>query len=146
VGLVNNSSSNVSVQVREADTDVDAGIEVIWGDQITFTASGEIWAGVILTLPNGPDGWVGWAAGDDFPLPGANVYGLLARVGSTADAPYFFVGSGMVGYYRPPQTTDSARIWLRINDNEPGNGSGSFDCNIQVSPAVAKLKDTFGDP
>ena len=69
---------------------------------------------------------MGNPGGSDYPLPGANTGELLARLGSGA---YQIVGSGktIVNHTGVRQT-----IYLKRNDNVPGNGYGSFSVNASV--------------
>jgi hypothetical protein len=118
------------VTVRESDSDVDTNVQLRNGDWIDVSASGSIWAGVWFTGENGPQGWVGWSAGGDSPLPGSPPFGLL---GKTAEDGYFYIGQNLRRTYQnatlgPGET----RLSLRINDNKPGNGSGAFNIRIQV--------------
>lgn len=118
------------VPVTEFQADVDTGIQLKNGDWIDISASGNIWAGVWFTGENGPNGWTGWSAGNDSPLPGAPPFSLL---GKTAEDGYFFIGSQMRRTYQnstlgPGET----RLSLSINDNKHGNGSGAFAVRIQV--------------
>jgi hypothetical protein len=116
--------------VHEYDADVDTGVQLRNGDWIDISASGSIWAGVWFTGENGPQGWAGWSASNDSPLPG---YAPFALVGKTAEDGYFPVGQGIRRTYQnatlgPGET----RLYLTINDNKHGNGSGAFNVRIQV--------------
>lgn len=145
-----------NVSVPESSYGVDTGLILVPGDRVTFTASGQIWAGVLLTLPNGPAGWID-ATGCDpkFPLYCSPPYGLLGDLDN--DGGYFYIGTG-AGALQPPQPTLSpdgipgdrlgnplawtppaldllnapTRLMLRTNDDTPGNGSGAFSVNIQI--------------
>ncbi|HEV2580959.1 MAG TPA: hypothetical protein VGT44_08910 [Ktedonobacteraceae bacterium] len=112
------------VEVRESDYDVDTHIQVRKGDTLMFNAWGQIWAGVWLTGMNGPNGWNNLDPDPKFPLPGTHPYSLLGKL----DNGYFFVG----GYDRIDQTADQGELFLRINDDKPANGSGAFECLVQV--------------
>jgi hypothetical protein len=116
--------SNRRIQVNEGDADVDTAIDVIAGDTLIFHAWGLIWAGVWFTGNNGPRGWY-WRDGDPkFPLPGAHPYQLLGKL----DTGYFEVGS----YVRLDQTPNSGHLFLRINDDTPGNGNGAFQSQVMT--------------
>ena len=70
------------------------------------------------------------AAGSDSPLPGSPPFSLLGR---TTEDGYFLIGDGLRRTYQnstlgPGET----RLFLRINDNRPGNGSGAFNVRILV--------------
>jgi hypothetical protein len=124
--------------VREGDRDVDTTLDVQPGDRVVFEAAGEIWSGEFETgyvdgipisraLPgNGPDGlFIGLARGSGFPQTGVTPYSLLARIGYES---YFRVGRAQeYRHVGAPQ-----RLYLRINDNRPGNGSGEFGVLVQI--------------
>ena len=111
------------ITVREADFDIDTGIEAKFLDRLTFNATGLIWAGVVFTGQNGPNGWNSIDPDPKFPLVGSHPYCLIGRM----DGRYFFVGDGQVFFYRGK----GSRVALRTNDDSPGNGTGAFDCTIQ---------------
>jgi hypothetical protein len=125
--------ANQVFTVHESDFDVNTFIDVQPGDKIVFSATGHIWAGVLFTGENGPEGWDNIENNPEFPLPGSHPFALLGRLGSK----YFFVGQGI----QRAQTEPGAvrRLFLRINDNVPGNGNGQFTCQVQVfrSPSNA---------
>ena len=77
--------------VHESDYDVDTGVLLKNHDWIDILASGTIWAGVWFTGENGPEGWPGWSASNNSPLPGSAPFQLL---GKTAEDGYFPVGTG----------------------------------------------------
>jgi len=109
--------------------DLDTKIDVKVGDRLSITAEGEIYAGVWFTGNNGPGGWDDVTTDPKFPYtgrPDAHVYSLIAKVGS---GPYFYVGTRLD---RRPMTT-AGRLFLRINDDLPRNGSGSFRGSITVN-------------
>lgn len=112
------------VEVREIDYDVDTHFQIQQGDILMIDAWGQIWAGVWGTSLNGPNGWNNLDHDPKFPLPGTHPFCLLGKL----DTGYFFVG----GYYRSEKTADQGELFLRINDDVPGNGSGAFQCLIQL--------------
>ncbi len=112
-----------TVEVREADADVDTQIELKHGDRLVFSATGTIWSGVVLTQRWGPDGAPRFANDPTFPLVGAHKFCLLAKV----DGQYEEIGKGAEVMY----FGQGSRLYLRINDDHPGNGNGAFDCRIQ---------------
>jgi hypothetical protein len=112
------------VQVNERDWDVDTHLTVRAGDTVIFHAWGQIWAGVWFTGNNGPRGWNNIDNDPKFPLPGSHPYCLLAKL----DTGYFYIGD----YSRLDHATDQGELFLRINDDVPGNGSGAFQCLVQV--------------
>jgi hypothetical protein len=118
------------VTVREADYDVDTGIDLSAGDEVEFEANGQIWSGVAFTGTNGPKGWNNIDHDPKFPLhegPDAHPFCLLARF---AGASYFFVGDSRARERYPYGET--RRLYLRINDDKPNNGSGEFNCHVLV--------------
>ncbi len=112
------------IQVNESDWDVNTAMQVQQGDTLIFQAWGSIWAGVWFTGTNGPPGWNNIDNDPKFPLPGSHPYCLLGKL----DTGYFYVGA----YHRMDQTPDQGPLFLRINDDVPGNGSGAFQCLVQV--------------
>jgi len=118
------------VVVREADYDVDTKIDLRPGDEYAFEASGDIWAGVAFTGRNGPNGWNNIDHDPKFPLhegPDAHPFCLLGRFGGGA---YYFIGANQPRNRFPHGET--RRLYLRINDDRPGNGSGQFSCHIRI--------------
>ena len=147
--------SNVSVPESGGDPGVNTGLVLVPGDTVTFTATGQIWAGVILTGNNGPLGWTDYdGCQAKFPLYCAPPYSLIGNLNN--DGGYFYIGSGG-GAAQPPYPTLSpagvsgtrisdlypdppslnlitapTQLMLRTNDDAPGNGSGAFSVSIQV--------------
>jgi hypothetical protein len=115
-------------KIRESDADVDTGIEIEPGDDIAFEATGDIWAGVGLTGRNGPAGWTNVDHDPKFPLHTGSNARPFSLIGRLEGADYFYIG---VRRDRSP-SPDSGRLHLRINDDQPGNGNGEFQCRIQV--------------
>ena len=116
--------------VFEFNSDIDTGILLRNNDWLDITVSGSIWAGVWFTGENGPDGWRGWRASGDSPLPGSPPFSLL---GMTAEDGYFFIGDGLRRtYLNETLGPGETRLALRINDDHPGNGSGAFNVHIVV--------------
>ena len=112
------------VEVRESDWDVNTSLQVQKGDTLIFQAWGQIWAGVWFTGNNGPNGWNNIDNDLKFPLPASHPYCLVGKL----DTGYFFVGS----YSRLDHTSDQGTLFLRVNDDLPGNGNGAFQCLVQV--------------
>lgn len=110
--------------VSEAEEDVDTNIYVQPGQRVTITASGEIWSGVWGAGKNGPQGWLGWTASTDSPLPNRPPHSLLARL----DGQTLYVGAGRSWRHRG----NPAKLFLRINDNRPANGNGAFDVHVEM--------------
>jgi hypothetical protein len=116
---------NQNFEVRESDDQVpQQGIAVQPGDHFDFTATGQIWAGVWFTGQNGPQGWPGPSTDPKFPAPGLPAYSLIGIMNEQ----YFFIGPALHIDYPPeaPSTT----LFIMINDDVHGNGSGAF--NVQV--------------
>jgi hypothetical protein len=112
------------VQVNEGDWDVNTHIDVRRGDTLILHAWGSIWAGVWFTGTNGPEGWIWRDNNPKFPLPGAHPFQLLGKL----DTGYFEVGT----YARLDENPDQGQLFLRINDDVPGNGDGAFQCQVSV--------------
>lgn len=124
---------DIKVTVHESDKNVNTGIILQSGDVYEFSEiSGSIWAGVALTGKNGPDGWNNIDYDTKFPLHGgmdpvnAHPYCLLGKLNN-----YFFIGSRGRGKERFLYIKNLP-LYLRINDDTPGNGSGEFICRIKV--------------
>ena len=113
-----------TVTVHESDFDVDTGVDVRTGDRLVVSASGQIWAGVAFTGNNGPQGWNNFDCAPKFPLPCSHPYSLLGKLNGN----YFYIGSGI----DQVNNAGTSRLSLRINDDLPGNGNGSFTAHIQV--------------
>jgi hypothetical protein len=95
---------------------VSTGLTLVAGDHVVLDASGDIWAGVLFTGSNGPAGWSApHVAPDDFPVPGARPYSLIAKIGT---GPWFYVGA------HAELTADRGGLLvLGTNDSVPGNGN-----------------------
>ena len=104
---------------------VDTGIDLEPGDGVVIDGSGSIWSGVVFSGNNGPDGWGPGRLGAGVPAPNAPVYSLVAQVGGAGPAFY-------VGPHFESRTLGRGRLFLRINDEAPGNGSGAFTARVQV--------------
>ena len=66
-------------------------------DGVVLSASGSIWAGVVATFSNGPEGWNNLDNDPKFPLPGTNPYCLLyalAPAGQNPAGKWIKLGSG----------------------------------------------------
>ena len=115
-----------------SNVDVDTGLDIETGDIITVTATGSVWTGYCFTGRNSADG-LGGTANSGFPLESAHEQALIGRVGS---AGYFEIGAGPTGQFHIPPHVNSdppGRLFLRTNDNNPGNGSGSFNAKITIT-------------
>ena len=80
---------------------------------------------------NGPEGWLDRIESNPsspyINRPDAHPFSLVGRFGSN---PFFYVGLGLPR--RPFPLPSSEELFLRTNDNTPGNGSGAFQCRIHV--------------
>lgn len=117
------------VRVRESDWDVDTAVDVSAGQVVECTATGRITSGVILTGESGPEGWGRLEYDPKFPLHSGDRAHPFALLGRFGDGPYFYIGASHGQRYRSVRTR---RLFLRINDDKPGNGSGHFDVTIKV--------------
>jgi hypothetical protein len=113
------------VEVRESNYDVDTGLFIRYNDKVEFSCSGSVWSGVWFTDINGPNGWSNITYDPKYPLTGTNPYKALAKLNSR----YFSVGGGTIRQHR---NADS-RLYMRVNDDAPGNGTGAFFCDIWVN-------------
>jgi hypothetical protein len=117
------------VKLFESYLDVDKGIDVVAGDRLIVRASGKINPGFFAQPDCGPEGYT-WALADKetFPLTGVAKFCLLYKVNGS----YHFVGQ-----LHDAEITDTARLYLRINDDVPNNGSKKdkekfYSCDIEV--------------
>jgi hypothetical protein len=123
---------NTWVTVPESATaDLDTGVVLQPADEFMLTGAGTIWAGVAFTGLNGPEGWTDRIeTNPNAPLhntPDARPFSLLGKFEGEG---YFYVGHGF--RRRTFNRSSQRRLFLRINDNTPRNGSGAFQCLIQV--------------
>jgi hypothetical protein len=119
-----------TVTVAEGDLDVDTGVKVRPGDRLLLEATGEICPGVWRRGNIWPYGWRSIDHDPEFPLhdgPDAHPYSLIGRFGSL---PYFWVGP-LWGPAVPPIAM-TQRLFLRVNHDAPGTGTGAFTCHIMV--------------
>jgi hypothetical protein len=119
-----------SVQVCESSSSIDANMALFNGDTITISASGTIWSGVWLTGQNDANGWVGTSAGDTFPLPKSPPFSLIY---SFANTRLSWVYAGTYTQFGLVAANQVNTLYLGINDDVPGNGSGCF--NVRVDAA-----------
>ena len=114
-----------SPQINEFDTLVDSGIDLGPNEFLAITGTGMINAGVFLGGDNGPEGWNSIENNSSFPLPGSRPFSLLGIL----DSQHFYIGKSTA---TTEQFTSNKRLFLRTNDNVPGNGTGAFNAHIQV--------------
>jgi hypothetical protein len=140
-----NPDFDSKITVNEGDTYVFTGVYLKDGDIFEFSEiSGSIWAGVLATGRNGPDGWNNVDYDPKFFLHGymdpvnAHPYCLIGKLNN-----YFFVGSKGRGkerflYPMHPDLVDFSHdpiavpLYVRINDDQPHNGDGSFSFRLKV--------------
>lgn len=117
------------VTVSESDGIVDTGIDFQLGDKYELQGFGKIWAGIQGDPDNGPEGYSNIDNDPKFPLyqgREAHPYALIGRFGTEEN--WFLVGDYLLKVY----VTDSIqRLYLRTNDDWPGNGSGAFECRVR---------------
>ena len=114
-----------TANVNESDQfEVPLATRLNFFDRVEIVGSGEIWAGVAFTGTNGANGWVGWRAGNDYPLPGYAPFSLIGR----RDGRAFFVGGGTSFRYYGR----GSGLSFIVNDNTHGNGSGAFQAVVRV--------------
>ena len=119
------------ITVKESDGDVYTGVVLKNGDEFEFEANGSIRPGGFTVATNGPDGVNDVAYDMKYPLyasldpQNAHPYCLLGKLNN-----YFFIGKSRnrERYFN----LNDCPLYLRINDEFPGNGSGQFSCHIKV--------------
>jgi len=117
----------LEIRVDLTKRDVDTGIVLAPNQRVVISADGQLWSGSWFTGTNGPEGWLGYSAGANFPLPYVPPYSLLGRLGNR----YFFIGRNRNFVY----THAPARLYLRVNCEMPAEGSwGELLCCVQVYP------------
>lgn len=127
---VENLTSSYSFSVPESTRSwIDTGIDVSSGDRVVFWGGGSIWAGFWFIGWNGPDGFSEAARDSKYPVttyddPQARPFSL---VGSFGGSERFQIGGGVT-----KSPSGRRRIYLRTNDDTPGNGRGAFDCTILI--------------
>lgn len=118
------------LSILESDHDISTGVFLKNKDWVQIHSSGRVWAGLWFTPENGPEGLRSLRSGNNFPLPSASPFSLL---GKTAADGYFLIGDSLERTYLN-QTSGSGEteLYLRINDDLSGNGTGAFVVHIQV--------------
>ncbi len=135
-------TETVNVTVPEnAPGDVYTGIILDELDTVTIfpNPNAKIWAGVLGTGPNGPEGWARPDYNPKFP---ANQLPDGTKVRFEPSHPFcllYRIGTGQYQYagYNPtifevPEGVAKLPLYLRINDDTPGNGNGQFEAMITV--------------
>lgn len=116
---------------ESARSDVDTGVVLQPGDEFALTGTGSIWAGVWFTGLNGPEGWMDRIeTNPNSPLHNTSDARPFSLIGRFDGEGYFYVGRGFGR--RTFNRTSPRRLYFRINDNAPANGSGAFQCLIEV--------------
>jgi hypothetical protein len=137
-GITNNPNpprsclADYSGNVPPSNADVDTGLDIETGDIITVIATGSVWTGYCFSGRNSADGLAN-SGNADYPLETAHEQALIGRVGTGS---YFEIGSGPSGQFHvPPHINNNppGRLFLRTNDNNPGNGSGSFNVTVTIT-------------
>jgi hypothetical protein len=117
---------------------VDTGIDVAPGDQVSISASGQVWSGTWFTGTHGPEGWPNWTAPAGAPNPALNTHCLIGKFGSDPRTEWFKVANFWNG---TNATGSTGRLQLNVNDDNPYNGDPArrFDVKIVVKrrPAAA---------
>jgi hypothetical protein len=109
---------------------VDTRIPANPGDAVTISASGQTWGGAFYGLI-GPEGWAGSKAGDNYPLPQAPNYCLIARFGGGGNQ------DGWIAVGRHWEGTLDAKqkgiLQLNLNDDNPYNGGADRKWQVIVN-------------
>ena len=121
--------------IRESDTLRDTGLDIGPNEWPSFMGLGEINSGVPFSFNNGPQGWDTIENSTAFPLPGSRPYSLIGIL----DNQTFYIGLSNALRTDLPSFK---RLFLRTNDDQPGNGSGEFQCIVGV---WNKLPDVSAD-
>lgn len=108
--------------------DVDTGIDLQPGDRLQISATGAVDTGFVFGGPGGPNGDANISDDAKYPLHPSFPFALIGRVGETG---YFLVGQGL----NTTHTGAAGRLFLRTNDDTPGNGWGHFDATVTVQRA-----------
>lgn len=123
------STSGVRVDANQAW--VDTGVNVIRGDRVAFSASGDI-----MVAPGASAGVAGTSAltSTQYPIPSAMAGALIGKVGNSAP---FLVGSNTQPILMPAD----GRLMLGINDDGFGDNSGSF--SVTIIPTTQTRRGIF---
>jgi hypothetical protein len=120
-----------TVTVPESSSGVPVYLTFNGGEQARVTCTGSVWGGVWLTGTNTADGWAG-SAPSTFPMPGSaggRSFAAIARF-TTGGGTTAWSHVGTAGAMTAPGWGLS-QVEVRVNDNAPGNGSGSFSCRFE---------------
>jgi hypothetical protein len=127
--------------IGEGSTNVDAGVFLNPGQWLAMSGAGEIWAGVPFTGNNGPQGWNTFVADASFPLPGSRPYALIGRLEGGFQNGYIGTSNATVGV----PVSGPTRLFLRTNDNVPGDGSGAFQCKTELWKVLPDARADYVD-
>lgn len=144
-------------KVPEHSNGVDTGLDIQPGDRVVIKGAGQIWSGVAFTLANDADGWNKDECNPNFPLNKSPLnthmvdgkrcsrpFSLIGRWGRTDN--HFLVGKdGGLGPYDQIYDGPPVRLYLRANDDVPGNGNGAFTAKVEVYRVPAD-RDNDGVP
>jgi subtilase family protein/Ig-like domain-containing protein/peptidase inhibitor I9 len=124
--------------IDELDTQVDSGMDLGPNEFLAITGTGSINSGVFLSGANGPEGWNSIDNNPALPLPGSRPFSLLGIL----DGQRFYIGKSTATTEKFPTTK---RLFLRTNDDHPGDGSGAFNAQIQAwKPLPDALSNFIG--
>jgi len=121
--------------ISEGSTGTDTGLDLGQDNWFAMSGAGEIWSGVPFSNTNGPQGWFAEAEGAGFPIPGAHPYSLIGTLGSKN----FYIGVSNFKF----QDSVSTRLFLRTNDDHPGDGSGHFTCRVELWKSLPQARADF---
>lgn len=106
------------IGVSASEPWIDTGIDVRSGQQLYFSASGQVRWGP--SRRDGPEGERNSPNNPGRPIPNRPGAALIGRIGDRDD--YFFIG----GESGPFRARGSGRLFLGINDDVLSDNSGSF--------------------
>jgi hypothetical protein len=116
--------------VPENVTNVDTDQTIKPGDRVIIDAdpNARIWSGVWFTGWNGPVGWSNYDCSRKFPLNSftgcSRPYSLIGNLNGR----YFYVGQHKEFTHQDGES----KLYLSINDDVVGNGSGAFKVTVTV--------------
>ena len=124
------ATSGVRVDANQAW--VDTGLNVIRGDRVAFSGSGDI-----MVAPGASAGVGGTPAlkSAQYPIPSAMAGALIGKVGNSAP---FLIGSNT----QPITMPADGPLMLGINDDGFGDNTGSF--SVTIIPTAAARRGLFG--
>jgi hypothetical protein len=126
--------ADVSVSVPESESLVDSGVDVGPNQWLAISGYGNMWAAPEILVP--PEGWYILAPTAEWPLPGDRRHSL---VGMLDPATFFYIGRS---HATSTNFSSPTRLFLGTNDIIFGDGTGNFDCGVQL---WKKLPDVSAD-